>query len=147
MVDYLTSLGHKYIGCLSGLNFIHATKHRLKGYQNALKKANIPFDSDLIIDGDFSSTCGIKAAKLFADMPKRPTAIFSMSDKMAIGLIQGFKKLGLKVPEDISVVGFDDIEFAKFCDIIKGKFAQNKAPAPYFLPTELIVRGSSAAPK
>ena len=103
MVDYLTSLGHKYIGCLSGLNYVHASKHRLKGCQNALKKANIAFDSDLIIDGDFSSTCGIKAAKLFADMPKRPTAIFSMSDKMAIGLIQGFKKLGLKVPEDISV--------------------------------------------
>lgn len=170
MVDYLTSLGHKHIGCLSGLNFIHASKHRLKGYQNALKKANIPFDSGLIINGDFSSTCGIKAAKLFANMPKRPTAIFSMSDKMAIGLIQGFKKLGLKVPEDISVVGFDDIEFAKFCDptlttirqpakelgseamkllcdIIKGKVAQNKAAAPYFLPTELIVRASSAAPK
>jgi LacI family transcriptional regulator, repressor for deo operon, udp, cdd, tsx, nupC, and nupG len=170
IVDYLVSLGHRNIGCLTGLDFMHATHLRKLGYQNALQKAGITLSNKLIINGDFSVICGINAAKEFANMRPRPTAIFSMSDKMAIGIIQGLKAEGLRVPEDISVVGFDDIEFAQYCDpplttirqpakelgsnamsllckLIDGKFDPETVLRPYFLPTELIVRGSAAAVK
>lgn len=170
LVDYLISLGHRNIACLAGLDFISATHHRLTGYQNALNKAGITFSSQLLINGDFSVVSGVNAARQFARMQDRPTAIFSMSDKMAIGLLQGLKAEGLRVPEDISVVGFDDIEFAKYCDpplttirqpakelgssamkllcnLIEGKYDPDTVLRPYFLPTELIVRGSACAIK
>ncbi|MDP5029216.1 LacI family DNA-binding transcriptional regulator [Paraglaciecola sp.] len=170
LVDYLVSLGHRHIGCLTGLDFIHATVHRKLGYQNALQKAGIPLSDKLIIKGDFSVTSGLNAAKEFINMQPRPTAIFSMSDKMAIGIIQGLKAEGLRIPEDISVVGFDDIEFAKYCEpplttirqpakelgssamkllcnLIDGKYEPESVLRPYFLPTDLIVRGSTAAVK
>lgn len=168
LVDYLISLGHRNIGCLTGVDFIHASHHRKLGYQNALQKAGIPLSNKMIINGDFSVTSGLNAAKEFINMVPRPTAIFSMSDKMAIGIIQGLKAEGFRVPEDISVVGFDDIEFAKYCDpplttirqpakelgssamkllcnLIEGKFDPETVLRPYFLPTDLIVRGSTAA--
>lgn len=168
LVDYLVSLGHRHIGCLTGLDFIQASHHRKLGYQNALQKAGIPLSNKLIINGDFSVNSGINAAKEFANMRPRPTAIFSMSDKMAIGIMQGLKAEGIKVPEDISVVGFDDIEFAQYsdpplttirqpakelgsnamkllCNLIEGKFDPDTVLRPYFLPTDLIVRGSTAA--
>ncbi|AMJ94380.1 hypothetical protein AVL56_08730 [Alteromonas stellipolaris] len=170
LVDYLVSLGHRHIGCLTGLDFIHATHHRKLGYQNALQKAGLPLSNKLVINGDFSVTSGLNAAKEYADMQPRPTAIFCMNDKMAIGIIQGLKAEGLRVPEDISVVGFDDIEFAKYCDpplttirqpakelgssamkllcnLIEGKFDPETVLRPYFLPTDLIVRGSTCAVK
>jgi LacI family transcriptional regulator, repressor for deo operon, udp, cdd, tsx, nupC, and nupG len=112
----------------------------------------------------------VDAAQQFATMQPRPTALFSMSDKMAIGLIQGLKTLGLRVPEDVSVVGFDDIEFAKYCEpplttirqpakelgssamkmlckLIEGDYDPDSILRSYFLPTDLIVRGSAAAIK
>ncbi|WOI36359.1 LacI family DNA-binding transcriptional regulator [Alteromonas sp. CI.11.F.A3] len=169
-VNYLLSLGHQNIGCLTGLDFVHATHHRKLGYQNALTKAGIPLSDKLIINGDFSFASGINAAKEFARMKPRPTAIFSMSDEMAIGLIQGLKAQGLQIPEDISVTGFDDIEFAKYCDpplttirqpakelgasgmrtlcnLIEDNYDQESILTAYFLPTDLIVRGSTAALK
>lgn len=167
VVDYLISLGHKQIGCLSGLSFVNSTRHRIQGYKNALNKADIEYLSKYIINGDYSLNCGLEAAKEFASMFPRPTAIFSMSDEMAIGLIQGLKAEGLRIPEDISVVGFDDISFARYCDpplttirqpakelgsramsllcnMIEGDYDEETLLTPNFLPTDLIVRASTA---
>jgi LacI family repressor for deo operon, udp, cdd, tsx, nupC, and nupG len=167
IVSYLTSLGHRRIACLSGLDFIQATSYRKQGYQQALEKAGISYSDKLVLKGDFSFTSGQNAAKELIAMQPRPTAIFCMSDKMAIGVIQGLKVQGLNVPSDISVVGFDDIEFAqysdpplttvrqpakelgssamhKLCDLIDNKYDPDTALRPYFLPTDLIVRGSTA---
>ncbi|MCS5593919.1 MAG: substrate-binding domain-containing protein [Porticoccaceae bacterium] len=68
------------------------------------------------MSGHFSLNSGLNAAPYFAKMEQRPTAVFCMNDEMAIGLIQSLKTEGLSVPEDISIAGFDDIEFAKYCD-------------------------------
>ncbi len=136
------------------------------GYQNALTKAGLTYNPELIIKGNFSADSGLSAANKFADMMPRPSAIFCMNDKMAIGLIQGLKAKGIKVPEDISVAGFDDIEFAKYsdpplttirqpaielgscamallCDLIEGNVDESTVLQPHFLATDLIVRGST----
>jgi LacI family repressor for deo operon, udp, cdd, tsx, nupC, and nupG len=169
VIDYLLSLGHKNIGCLLGLNTVSATANRLKGYRQSLDKASIPYTDKFLVQGDFSINSGVNAAKVFAQMSPRPTAIFSMNDEMAIGLLQGLKAEGLSIPEDVSIVGFDDIEFAKYCDpplttvrqpakemgstamsvlcnIIENK-SMSKSPSQHHLPTDLIVRKSTTSIK
>jgi LacI family repressor for deo operon, udp, cdd, tsx, nupC, and nupG len=81
---------------------------------------------DRIIRGDFSLNSGFLAAKKIADMDDRPTAVFCASDMVAIGLISGLKREGISVPNDISVVGFDDIEIAEFCDPPLTTIKQNR---------------------
>lgn len=170
VVEYLLSLGHKNIGCLLGIPSVNATTKRLAGYRETLEKAGLPFSEALLIQGDFSIQSGVDAARLFANMQPRPTAIFCMNDEMAIGLLQGLKTEGLKIPEDISVVGFDDIEFSKYCDpplttirqparelgstamrvlyeLINSKDKKQTLQLRHRLPADLIVRKSTAAAK
>ena len=116
IVDYLIGQGHHRIGVLSGLVDNPHAIDRLRGYKEALTAAGIPFDPDLQINGDFTLGSGLMAASHFARMKDRPTAIFSMNDEMAIGCLQGLKSAGIKVPQEISVTGFDDIEFARYSD-------------------------------
>jgi LacI family repressor for deo operon, udp, cdd, tsx, nupC, and nupG len=116
MVNYLISLGHKRIGVISGLKDNPHAIDRLEGYKEALAEAGIPFEKDLIAEGDFTMWSGLNAAFQFCNMKNRPTAIFSMNDEMAIGAMQTLKNQGFKIPEDISVTGFDDIAYAKYSD-------------------------------
>ena len=82
----------------------------------ALAEAGIPFEKDLIAEGDFTMWSGLNAAFQFCNMKVRPTAIFSMNDEMAIGAMQTLKNQGIRIPEDMSVTGFDDIAYAKYSD-------------------------------
>ncbi len=116
MVNYLISLGHKRIGVISGLKDNPHAIDRLEGYKEALADAGIPFEKDLVAEGDFTMWSGLNAAFQFCNMKNRPTAIFSMNDEMAIGAMQTLKNQGFKIPEDISVTGFDDIAYAKYSD-------------------------------
>ncbi len=116
MVNYLISLGHKRIGVISGLKDNPHAIDRLEGYKEALADAGIPFEKDLVAEGDFTMWSGLNAAFQFCNMKIRPTAIFSMNDEMAIGAMQTLKNQGFKIPEDISVTGFDDIAYAKYSD-------------------------------
>jgi LacI family repressor for deo operon, udp, cdd, tsx, nupC, and nupG len=116
MVNYLISLGHKRIGVISGLKDNPHAIDRLEGYKEALAEAGIPFEKDLVAEGDFTMWSGLNAAFQFCNMKNRPTAIFSMNDEMAIGAMQTLKNQGFKIPEDISVTGFDDIAYAKYSD-------------------------------
>ena len=116
MVNYLISLGHKRIGVISGLKDNPHAIDRLQGYKEALADAGIPFEKDLIAEGDFTMWSGLNAAFQFCNMKNRPTAIFSMNDEMAIGAMQTLKNQGIKIPEDMSVTGFDDIAYAKYSD-------------------------------
>ncbi|HTF96516.1 MAG TPA: LacI family DNA-binding transcriptional regulator [Cellvibrio sp.] len=116
MVNYLISLGHKRIGVISGLKDNPHAIDRLEGYKEALAEAGIPFEKDLIAEGDFTMWSGLNAAFQFCNMKNRPTAIFSMNDEMAIGAMQTLKNQGIRIPEDISVTGFDDIAYAKYSD-------------------------------
>lgn len=116
MVDYLISLGHRRIGVISGLKDNPHAIDRLEGYKEALAEAGIPFEKDLIAEGDFTMWSGLNAAFQFCNMKVRPTAVFSMNDEMAIGAMQTLKNQGIRIPQDMSVTGFDDIAYAKYSD-------------------------------
>ncbi|MCF8057094.1 MAG: LacI family transcriptional regulator [Desulfocapsa sp.] len=165
ITDYLVGLKHRRIGLLVGpYSKISRAASRLEGYRAALKKNGIDFDPQLVKEREPSHIEGKEAVKEFLKIKNRPTAIFAASDTLAIGAITGLKEKGLKVPEDISIAGFDDIEFAAFCDpplttirvpsyemgkltmkvlieMIRGASSQIRQ---YDLSTDLIIRNSCA---
>lgn len=116
VTDYLIQLGHK--------NIVHATgpldgilgKNRLLGFENKMRQFNYPIPKENIIEGDFSLESGYKIAEHILSMKDRPTAIFTANDEMAIGVIKVLKEQGIRVPADISVVGFDNIKLAEIVD-------------------------------
>jgi len=116
MVEYLISLGHQRIGLITGLKGNPHTVDRMKGYRKALEKAGIAFDDRLIAEGEYTIWSGVNAANTLCKLPESPTAIACMNDEMAIGAIQSLKSHGYQVPDDISVTGFDDISYARYCD-------------------------------
>lgn len=116
IVDYLISLGHRRIGVISGLKDNPHTIDRLEGYKQSLAQAGIPFSRELIAEGNFTMWSGQNCAQQFFQLQQRPTAICCMNDEMAIGAIQTLKAKGLRIPEDMSITGFDDIHYAKYWD-------------------------------
>ncbi|WAJ70591.1 LacI family DNA-binding transcriptional regulator [Catenovulum adriaticum] len=116
IVNYLISMGHRKIGCISGLSDNPHSRDRLKGYKQALAKAGIDFDDSLLYEGNFTMQSGHDAGVYFAQLSQRPTAVFSMNDLMAVGAIKSFKEHNIRVPQDISITGFDDLDFATYTD-------------------------------
>ncbi len=88
----------------------------MAGYQDALRQAGIAVDPSLICHGDFTLKAGDDGAGAMLELADRPSALFCENDEMAIGALRRIKQMGLRVPEDISLVGFDDIPFAAYCD-------------------------------
>ncbi len=116
-VQYLIDLGHRNIAMISGdYKDIESGALRVKGYKKALEKNNIEFDSDLVFEGDFKIDSGIEAMKKILKLKPRPTAVFVGSDEMAVGAIKTIKNAGLKVPDDISIIGFDNNIIARVSD-------------------------------
>jgi LacI family transcriptional regulator len=111
--EHLLSLGHRRIGHISGPPGWAATTERIEGYHSALAVAGVLPTSELIAEGNFEAPTGAAAAKVLLDLPDPPTAIFSANDNMAAGVLQVAHERGLKVPGDLSVVGFDDADLAK----------------------------------
>jgi LacI family transcriptional regulator len=110
---HLLSLGHRRIGAIGGPSGWMATEERLKGYHAALTAAGVMRDPALELNSDFEIQGGYGAALgLLRSRPDPPTAIFAFNDNLAIGAMQAVRKLGLRVPEDVSIVGFDDSEEA-----------------------------------
>jgi LacI family transcriptional regulator len=106
---YLTELGHKRIGFITGIMAIHSARERLAGYKAALQDAAIELDERLIVEGDFHQTGGYKATERLLGQSPRPTAIFASNDVSAFGAMDAARHAGLEIPKDISVIGFDDI--------------------------------------
>ncbi|MBM0103430.1 LacI family DNA-binding transcriptional regulator [Steroidobacter sp. S1-65] len=166
MTKYLLDLGHRRIGVVLGPDSSPLTSDRLRGYKLALRAAKIAADDALIAQGDFTMSSGSAAAERLFKAKQPPTAVFCFNDEMALGAIRFLKSTGRSVPQDVSVVGFDDIEFASFCDPPLTTIEQptreigNKAmsllfemlnggklePAMHTLPIKLIVRDSAAPP-
>ena len=92
---------------------MEAAQDRLEGYRRALATADIPFDPDLVVEGDWSASAGYAGATRLLGLSERPTAIFCQNDRTAIGCYEALKEAGLRIPEDISVVGYDDEEIAR----------------------------------
>lgn len=161
-MEYLIGLGHRRIGFISGRPDLQSAQRRLQGYQDALGQAKIPFEPELIAGGDFSTETGRLCARKLLSLPDRPTAIFAANDQSAIGTIEAASEMGLRVPEDLSVIGFDNIPEAAYfnpalttidqfigkmghvateilIEMIQGEPLESDL---YKMPTQLVVRDS-----
>lgn len=165
--EYLVKLGHKRIGFITGSMDLGAASERLEGYKSALHVLHIPDDPGLIYEGDFLQADGYSGAQVLLDLNDPPTAVFASNDVMAMGVMDAVRSRGLRVPEDISILGFDDIPQAAsvrpslttvrqpledmgrlaaqmLLDRIKNP---EKEIYRVELPTELIIRNSTMPPK
>ncbi|HTP00208.1 MAG TPA: LacI family DNA-binding transcriptional regulator [Anaerolineales bacterium] len=113
-MEYLLGLGHRRIGFVSGRDELESANRRLKGYQDALANAGIPMDEGLIASGDYTTETGAKCARQLLAVKHRPTAIFASNDQSAMGVYQVAADMGLRIPEDLSIVGFDNIMESKY---------------------------------
>ena len=113
-MEHLLSLGHRRIGYISGRAELESSNRRLMGYRAALEKAGIPIDEKLIASGDYTTETGAQCARELLSLDHPPTAIFASNDQMAIGVFQVAHELGLRIPDDLSVIGFDNITESKY---------------------------------
>lgn len=116
-MQYLIGLGHKRIGFISGRAELESSIRRLKGYRNALEQAGLPIDEALIAPGDYTTETAVRCTHALLALENPPTAIFASNDQSALGVFQVARELGLQIPDDLSVVGFDNIPEAGFADL------------------------------
>jgi len=165
--EYLIKLGHRRIGFITGSMDLGAAIDRLEGYKSALQVHHIPEDPKLIYEGTFFQPEGFAGGSALLDLKDPPTAIFASNDVMAMGVMDAIRERGLRIPEDVSILGFDDIPQAAMVRPAlttvrqpldeMGRLAtqmlidQLKNPEKEIgrveLPTELIVRDSTYPPK
>ena len=171
---HLVELGHQRIGYVGGqledqLDFA-APLDRLAGYRAAMARAGLAVDPTWEVVGDFTVRGGLAATRLLLEADPRPTAIFAASDEMAVGAVHAVREAGLRVPEDVSVVGIDDHEMAEFfelttvaqpvheqgqlaasllLDMLKAREADPDCPVrprAITVPTRLVIRRTTAPP-
>lgn len=106
---HLIGLGHRRIGFIAGASHTSSAIERLNGYRAALEESELPFDPDLVGDGNFERVEAYDVTEQLLDLSDPPTAIFAANDVSAFGVIDAVRNRGLRIPADISVVGFDDI--------------------------------------
>lgn len=111
-MNYLFGLGHRRIGYITGRMELASSIQRVQGYKDGLSAAGIPVDEELIEISDFSTENAVNCARRLLSLPNRPTAIIAANDIMAVGVYQVAKEIGLKIPEDLSVMGFDNLGFS-----------------------------------
>ena len=165
--EHLVSLGHRRIGFIAGPPRLLCSRARLDGYRAALEAAEIPVDPVLIQQGDFYHESGFKGGTTLLKLDEPPTAIFAASDQMAFGVFEAVRRRGLRVPDDVSVVGFDDLPEARWASpplsTVRQPLAEmgmlaartvlrlaqgEEIESPRIeLATELIVRDTSAPPR
>ena len=113
-MEYLLKLGHRRIGYIGGRTELESSNRRLMGYRESLKKAGIPIDETLIASGDYTTESGVKCTRELLSLEKRPTAIFASNDQMAMGVYQVAQEMGIRIPDDLSLIGFDNITESKY---------------------------------
>jgi DNA-binding LacI/PurR family transcriptional regulator len=161
---HLLRMGHRHVAVITGPLHLANAVERLQGFKRALAEAEIPIDADYIQEARFERNSGYNAAKRLLRMLPRPTAIFACNDLMALGVLVAARELGLHCPEQLSLVGFDNLDFAEFTapalttvnqpgyqlgtaagrlllDRIAGS---QQPPQKIVLPTELLIRNSVA---
>ena len=111
--DVLIRAGHRRIGYVNGEASMEASRHRLRGYRQALATADLPFDPDLLREGNWQPISGYEAARELMSLKSPPTAIFCANDLMAVGAYEALHELGLRIPDDVAVMGYDDREIAQ----------------------------------
>ena len=112
-VTHLIERGHKSIGLIEGRIQVSTNRERRRGYLDALAEAGIPIRKDLMREGDFRQESGRLLAGQLLDLKRPPTALFALNNLMTIGALGAIHQRSLKVPDDIAIVGFDDLPFAE----------------------------------
>ncbi len=163
---HLLALGHRRIGMITGPKEIPCSRARLDGYRAAMDAADVDVDPDLVRIGDFHVESGVRAGRSMLRSSTPPTAIFASNDLMALGVYQAAREARLHIPEDLSVVGFDDLPIAGWVSppltTVRQPLAEMARSAAMLvldlahgiepsltrleLSTELVVRESTAAP-
>ncbi len=111
-VSHLISLGHRRIGIISGPARVFTGRERLAGYLAALEAAGLRPDPALIREGDFKQDSGYRLAREFLEMKRPPTALFVANNLMTVGAMLALKEAGVRIPQELAVVGFDDMDWA-----------------------------------
>jgi LacI family transcriptional regulator len=166
--EHLIGLGHKRIGYIDGPPGLRTTRERLDGHREALDAAGIAFDERLVVGGRYSEQGGAEATRALLDAGLGVTALFASNDAMALGSLQALDERGVRPPDDISLVGFDDISVVRWVNpplttvrvpmheigvagmrrllALLDEDAPRNRKRVNVHPTELIVRGSTGAP-
>jgi LacI family transcriptional regulator len=164
--DHLIACGHTRIAAIGGPESYLCSRARIDGYRSALERAGLRYDPQLVSHGDFEFEGGFLRAGALLELPTRPTAIFAGSDQQALGVYEAARQRGLQIPQDLSVVGFDDLPMARWSSpaltTVRQPLAEMGRVAAEMLgtlieglplssrrmelATELVVRGSTAAP-
>lgn len=163
---HLVALGHRRIGFVAGPPSLSSSRERLDGFRSALAEAELAAATDLVVTGGNDRDGGLAAGRALLGRPDRPTAILANNDLAAIGVLRAAREAGLRVPEELSVVGFDDLpsaahahpplttvrqplaEMGRRATEMLIAWVEGAAPDPrrVVLPTRLVVRETSAAP-
>jgi LacI family xylobiose transport system transcriptional regulator len=112
--QHLLALGHRRIGMISGPEDMLCSVARVDGYRSALERAGVAFEPELLLAGDFHVAGGRRAASQLLDLDEPPTAIFAGSDLQALGVYEAARPRGVQIPDDLSVVGYDDLRIARW---------------------------------
>ncbi len=164
LTNLLISLGHRRIAFIRGARDQAAAEWRLRGFRQAMKAHGLPVDDALLCDGDFRFRSGEAAAHRLLGLRTPPTAVFASNDDMALGVLAAAQRLGVQVPQQLSIAGFDDspaaslvwpglttvrqplLEMAEAAvDMLVAREPDAEAGASRVLPHELVVRASTAA--
>lgn len=165
--QHLIDLGHTRVACITGPHNITPSADRVTGYLNALEEAGLPVDEQLIEPGTFRASSGYAATLKLLQLPDPPTAIFACNDMMAIGVLRAAAETGRRVPDDLAIVGFDDVELASYTipplttvaqptdemgqkavEMLLGAVKDKRHPRQStILKAELVVRASSGGHK
>ncbi|WP_432734556.1 LacI family DNA-binding transcriptional regulator [Maridesulfovibrio sp. FT414] len=163
--EHLVSLGHRRIGMIAG-SFAVTDRgyHRWHGYRRCLKDNGIPYDGDLLVQTEYSLAGGRDSIRKLLELPSPPTAVFCSNDYIALGAIKGAREAGLSLPEDLSIVGFDDMPTASYmvpalttvrqpaydmgrraCELLLQIMESPSRPVQHMMETKLVVRESTTA--
>ena len=145
--EYLLAAGHRRIAHIGGPADNVEARERKKGYAEALSAAGLPIDRSLIWDHSFRYEGGLGAAGDFLALDAPPTAVFAAADHAAIGFIKAVREAGIRTPEDVSVIGFDDIDYCSVIDPPLTTMRQPRAELGCLAAEDLIARMTRGVPR
>ncbi|HTJ30119.1 MAG TPA: LacI family DNA-binding transcriptional regulator [Acidobacteriaceae bacterium] len=165
-VQHLAALGHRNIAFISGPHHLHSAQARLEAFQQSLHECGIVVHPSFIVEGDHTHEGGIRAMEKLLTLKKLPTAVMCSNDMTAIGVLHKAHRAGLRVPTDLSVIGFDDVQMARVMippltsiqmsrselaraavTALRSHVESTQPERELFIPTSLIVRESTTYPR
>lgn len=165
-VQHLAALGHRSIGFVTGPLRLHSARSRLSAFEQSLEECGLPIEKRLIVEGDHTMEGGIAAAERLLAEKRRPTAVLCSNDMLAIGVLHRVTRAGLRVPDDMSIIGFDDIRMAEMMmppltsiqmsraelaraavTALRAHVEKTSPQREYPIETRLVVRQSTGVPQ